>query len=85
MTEQLMKAIEDIPALGQIDAAELGDEISDVYIAELQRDQMVPKRSALEWHLFFARAQARAIECIHARILDHIDREDALRAAEWEG
>ena len=58
MTEQLIKAIDDISGLNEIDAAELGDEISDVFIAELQRDQMVPKRSALEWHLFFARAQA---------------------------
>lgn len=85
MTEQLKAAIEDIAKLNEIDAAELGDEISDIYIAELQRAQIIPERGSLEWHLFFARAQALVVERINVRILDHIAREDALRAAEWEG
>jgi hypothetical protein len=84
MTEQLTKAIEDIPALGQIDAAELADNISDGYIDQLQRDPALPRRTALEWRLLLAKPHEFTVECIHARIFDHIDREDALRAAEWE-
>jgi hypothetical protein len=45
---------------------------------------MIPKRNSLEWHLIFARAHALAVEHINTRILDHIDRQDALNAVEWE-
>lgn len=84
MTEQLVKWIEDLPALGECDAAELADAIVDAAADVLRRDPALPPRSLLEWELALAKVHAFAVERINARILDHVDRLDALNAAEWE-
>lgn len=85
MNERLINEIEDIHALDQVDAAELADVIVDAVIDVLRRDLASPKRSAIEWNLTLAQAHAFAVEQIHNRIFNHVDREDAIRAAEWEG
>jgi hypothetical protein len=85
VNERLINEIEDIHALDQVDAAELADTIVDAIIDALKRDLALPKRKSIEWNLALAKAHAFAVEQIHNRIFNHVDREDALRACEWEG
>ncbi len=84
MTEQLRKDLEDLPALGQIDAAELADKIIDAVIDVLMNDKTIPKRTGFEWWLALATVRAFTVDEITSQILDHIDRQDALNTVEWK-
>ena len=84
MTEQLTKAIDDISGLNEIDAAELADKIIDAVIDLLMNDKTIPKRTRFEWWLALANVRTLAVEKITSRILDHIDRQDALNTVEWK-
>jgi hypothetical protein len=76
----LRAAIEDLPALGVLDAHELGDLIIEQVIQKLQRDSSIPARSYSEWMVALADVRARIVEQIHLSIRNHVHIDDVLRA-----
>jgi hypothetical protein len=78
-------AIEDLAALGVLDAHELADAIIESLIAALARDSALPSRSDADWWLRLASTRMRIVEKIHRRIDGHVDADDVRRALEWEG
>lgn len=73
------RAVQDIPALGRCDAEELTDHAFDLVIEILQRADVLPRRSHLDWLLTLAPARQRIAEHLHRHIDEHVDREDVIR------
>jgi hypothetical protein len=78
-------AIEDLAALGVLDAHELADGIVELMIAALMRDPSIPPRSVSDWWARFANARARIVEQIHRRVDGHVDVDDVLRELAFAG
>jgi hypothetical protein len=77
--------INDLAALGEADAHELADVVTELVIAVLAHDPAIPPRTCSDWWVQFAPTRARIVELLHQRINGHIDADDVLRALEFEG
>ena len=80
----IRSAIEDLPALGVIDAHELADLIVDNVIGVLMRDPN-NTRSRREWAVALADTRARVVEQIHRRIYGHALIDNVLNTLVMEG
>lgn len=78
----ILKAIQDIPALNRRDAASLADRILETVIDRLRRDPGLPSRSADVWWLTLAPAHSRLTEIIAAEILGYADLGQVLTTIE---
>jgi hypothetical protein len=79
MTDSTIRsAIEDIAALGVIDAHELADAVLDLMIAMLMHDPTMRECTYAEWWARLANVRAHIVGQLHRRIDQHIDVEDAL-------
>jgi hypothetical protein len=81
----IQNAIEDLAALGVLDAHELADLTIELTIDALVQDPAIPPRSFSEWWARLADVRMRLAEHFHRRIDGHVDIEDVLRALQFEG
>jgi hypothetical protein len=84
MSTPTYSAIEDLAALGVLDAHELADLAIELIITALMQDPAIPPRSFKDWWARLANTRTLLVERFHRRIDGHVDVEDVLRSLEFE-